>query len=305
LGCHTAACTSLAAPRRNSQAWRLATDIPHCLGTQPTTYTHAHIHTLPATPEQGTSLHALVRRTLYGLPGSCNRVGLVLLVLGVRGECCVCLQCLFKHYRSGGQWTTTCLSCTPVLLVSSSMCSPGFSLHHHECHPPAGDHVRLWCWSCLLPGCGCYGTCHVLTHARLFMCLNVSSSPRLQVDKAFQYLERASAASPAAPDVRYEVSVSWAGSDTRRNARGVYMREPKDTASTRNFSCTINPVLHEVGGATWAHLGHTRACTYTRTCTHNSCTCAVCGSPSSCMYVWLLTGMLTVGLLSPAPHLVP
>ena len=63
-----------------------------------------------------------------------------------------------------------------------------------------------------------------------------------QVDEAFEYLTRMQEADQ--PDVRYEVSVTRG--DTQARGRGVYLREPADSARPVRFTAKVEATFHEV-----------------------------------------------------------
>ncbi len=63
-----------------------------------------------------------------------------------------------------------------------------------------------------------------------------------QVDQAFEYLTRMQEADQ--PDVRYEVSVTRG--DTQARGRGVYLREPADSARPVRFTAKVEATFHEV-----------------------------------------------------------
>jgi len=65
-----------------------------------------------------------------------------------------------------------------------------------------------------------------------------------QVDQAFEYLTRMQEADQ--PDVRYEVSVTRG--DTQARGRGVYLREPADSARPVRFTAKVEATFHEVSG---------------------------------------------------------
>ena len=64
----------------------------------------------------------------------------------------------------------------------------------------------------------------------------------LQVHKAFKYMQKVAAADVV--DTRYNVRVKRAGSTEWQ--RGVYLRNPLDTAAAPSFTVEIMPQLHEV-----------------------------------------------------------
>lgn len=64
----------------------------------------------------------------------------------------------------------------------------------------------------------------------------------MQVDAAWDYLTRTSTAD--VPGLRYEVTVS--GGDARGRVRGIYLREPHETARASSFTVSVTPKLHEV-----------------------------------------------------------
>ena len=63
-----------------------------------------------------------------------------------------------------------------------------------------------------------------------------------QVDEAFEYLTQMQDADQ--PDVRYEVSVTRG--DTQAQGRGVYLREPADSARPVRFTAKVEATFHEV-----------------------------------------------------------
>ena len=64
----------------------------------------------------------------------------------------------------------------------------------------------------------------------------------LQVDKAFEYLEKYEG--PEKPDVRYEIRVKR--SDSAAWQRGIYLREPLHAIHPVSFTVEVTPTLHEV-----------------------------------------------------------
>lgn len=62
------------------------------------------------------------------------------------------------------------------------------------------------------------------------------------MDEAFQYLTQMQEADR--PDVRYEVSVTRG--DTQAQTRGVYLREPADSARPVRFTAKVEATFHEV-----------------------------------------------------------
>ena len=62
------------------------------------------------------------------------------------------------------------------------------------------------------------------------------------MDEAFQYLTNMREADQ--PDVRYEVSVTRG--DTQAQSRGVYLREPADSARPVRFTAKVEATFHEV-----------------------------------------------------------
>ena len=70
----------------------------------------------------------------------------------------------------------------------------------------------------------------------------------LQVHKAFKYMQKVAAADVV--DTRYSVRVKRAGSTEWQ--RGVYLRNPQDTAAAPSFTVEVMPQLHEV--CTWCAL---------------------------------------------------
>ena len=63
-----------------------------------------------------------------------------------------------------------------------------------------------------------------------------------QVHKAFKYMQKMAAAEVV--DTRYNVRVKRAGSTEWQ--RGVYLRNPLDTAAAPSFTVEVMPQLHEV-----------------------------------------------------------
>ena len=63
-----------------------------------------------------------------------------------------------------------------------------------------------------------------------------------QVHKAFKYMQKMAAAEVV--DTRYNVRVKRAGSTEWQ--RGVYLRDPLDTAAAPSFTVEVMPQLHEV-----------------------------------------------------------
>ncbi|KAK9809052.1 hypothetical protein WJX72_008467 [[Myrmecia] bisecta] len=63
----------------------------------------------------------------------------------------------------------------------------------------------------------------------------------IQVHKAFEYLQKSEANDQ--PDMRYEVTARR--SDSQATQRGIYMREPLETAGPVSFACEVLPKLHE------------------------------------------------------------
>lgn len=65
------------------------------------------------------------------------------------------------------------------------------------------------------------------------------------MDAAFDYLIKS--ADVDMPDVRYDVTLSSSSSSAGGGeVRGIYLREPHESAAARSYSCTVKPTLHEV-----------------------------------------------------------
>ena len=84
-----------------------------------------------------------------------------------------------------------------------------------------------------IPISGCDGAASPLTHGRGL----------LQVDAAFDYLMRELQSADTCPDARYAVAVRR--SDGGPRTRGLYLREPSDSAADISATVSVTPVLHE------------------------------------------------------------